>query len=149
MSNVMKSYVERNEGKPMRKYKITKRGAKHTRAEGGSEERAAIVVYGAPDPGNQFSIVSEIVLTDDDAKKLQTVLGLVPILDGSSKNVPVAATVERDEDAVRIPADWAELSSDTRKELASKLTGEEVKSVKKADAIISEHLRGAGNTDSE
>lgn len=144
----MKTYAQLNDGKPMRKYKITRQGAKHARAEGGSEERPNVVVYGAPDPGNQFQIVSEILLTDADAAKHQAQLGLVPVI-GTGQNVKVAEAKAPVEGAVRIPADWAELSAESRKELASQLSGEEVKSVKKADAIISEHLRGAGNTDSE
>ena len=148
----MKTYVERNKGKPMRKYKITKQNAKHARAEGGNEERPTVVVYGAPDPGNQFEIVSEIVMTDDDAAKFRTVLGLVPIIDGSSKNVKVAEAKAADDGAkpaVHIPADWAELAPESRKELASKLSGSEVNSVKKADKIIAEHLSGAVNSDDE
>lgn len=143
----MQTYVERNAGKPMRKYKITKQNAKHARAEGGNDERANIVVYGAPDPGNQFQIVSEVVMTDEDYRKFKDVLGLVAIIDGSAQNVPVAPAASESTPSVRIPADWSELAPETRKELAAQLTGSEVKSVKKADAIIAEHLRGAGNSD--
>lgn len=141
----MQTYVERNAGKPMRKYKITKQNAKHARAEGGNDERATVVIYGAPDPGSQFQIVSEVVMTDEDAAKFTSVLGLVPII-GSGVNVKVAE-VKVEEPAVHIPADWAQLAPDSRKALASQITGEEVKSVKKADAIITEHLSGASNSD--
>lgn len=144
----MQTYAQRNEGKPMRKYKITRPGAKHARAEGGNEERPNVVIYGAPDANSPHTIVGEIVLTDADAAKLQSVLGLVPVL-GTGQNVKVAEEKAPVETGVRIPADWSELAPESRKELASKLSGEEVKSVKKADAIIAEHLRGAGNTDSE
>lgn len=142
----MQAYVERNAGKPMRKYKITNQNAKHARAEGGNDERANVVIYGAPDPSSQFQIVSEIVMTDEDAAKFQAVLGLVPII-GSGVNVKTAPVVKVEEPATRIPADWAELAPESRKELASQLSGQEVKSVKKADAIITEHLSGASNSD--
>lgn len=144
----MKTYAEMNEGKPMRLYKITKPGAKHARAEGGSEERPNVVVYGAPDPGNQFQIVGEILLTDADAAKYQRVLGLVAVL-GTGQNVQTAPVAASTAPTVRIPADWAQLSPDTRKELAHQISGEVVGSVKKADKIIAEHLSDAGNTDSK
>lgn len=144
----MKSYVERNKDVPMQKYKITKPGAKHARAEGMAEEgRPEVVIYGYPDHQSPMSVVGEIVMTDEDFTKYQRVLGLVPLIGTRVGGTPApVVSAVRD---VKIPADWTTLGTETRRALASQITGHEVKRTKEADKIIEGYLRGDLATDSE
>lgn len=133
------TYEQRNKGKKLFKYRITRPGAKVWRMEQTSVDGKAAtarVCYGAPDatvPG----IRDVITLTAEGAARLAH-MRLVPI-DSGAPSVSDTAP-----DIIIVPDDWASsLSKNGKLTLASRIAGKRVTEIEAAEAIITEMKGGA------
>jgi hypothetical protein len=101
MSNQQQSYQEANKGN-LRRYKITKSKAKHSRLERGANGQLTFVMYGASDQSNP-DLRSVIELTPQDAQKLAH-MGLLE-LGRESINLDTGHRSEADEAKAKAKAE--------------------------------------------
>lgn len=154
----------------IRQYLITRRGVRHSQYEQVVDGRttgrafmgpmsAVCPESGVVKPTGNFQLVTyttgdTILLTDEEARGKFYHMGLSLLL---STDVNTSATVEVGEvdkvgdgeklsendgagDEVVVPENWEDLRAKDRKDLASKIAGEEVTKVGDADDIIREFI---------
>lgn len=152
MKSHMHDYIGRAQeaGKALKRYKITRPGAKYLRRERDATGKWEVVCYGCPTPTDDIDahIINKVILTNEDAAKYSFMkLVEIPMHDApleintEPEGKPVESFKADDAHPTEVPKNWRELAAPDRKKIASVILGSPVRVTSEADRILEEHTR--------